>query len=348
MKKKKVLILGGAGFIGLGLAKYLGENKDYDITIADIFSSGQNDDELNEVVTKYSIKLIQGDFVDSKNFLLLDKQYDYVYMLASVVGVNRCINEPHEVIRINTSLIQNSLEWINNNNININKVLFSSSSECYAATTDSFNFPIPTSEEVPLSISDIGHPRFTYAVTKMLGESAYLNYGKHYEVPTTIVRYQNIFGPRMGFKHVIPHLVERFYNNTENPFKIYGSEQTRAFCYISDAAKATVLAMESEKSNQEIYHLGSPVEISIEKLVKAVGEMMNFKGEYLSAPTYPGSVSRRCPDISKSIDQLGYLPKVNWKDGLLKTVDWYKSFFNSGLKIHSGGFEPPEDLVFKE
>ena len=106
--------------------------------------------------------------------------------------------------------------------------------------------------------------------------------------------------------------------------------------------------MESEKSNQEIYHLGSPVEISIEKLVKAVGEMMNFKGEYLSAPTYPGSVSRRCPDISKSIDQLGYLPKVNWKDGLLKTVDWYKSFFNSGLKIHSGGFEPPEDLVFKE
>jgi UDP-glucose 4-epimerase len=346
MKKKKVLILGGAGFIGLGLAKYLGENKDYDITIADIFSSGQKDDELYEVTSNYSIKLIEGDFVDPKKFSLLDKEYDYVYMLASVVGVNRCINEPHEVIRINTALIQNSLEWINNNDIK--KVLFSSSSECYAATTDSFNYPIPTSEEVPLSISDIGHPRFTYAVTKMLGESAYLNYGRHYNVPTTIIRYQNIFGPRMGFKHVIPHLVERFYDNSEDPFKIYGSEQTRAFCYISDAAEATMLAMESNISNQEIYHLGSPMEITIKELVHAVGEMMNFKGEYISASTYPGSVSRRCPDISKSINQLGYSPKVNWKDGLLKTVLWYKSFFESGLKIYSGGFEPPENLVFKE
>jgi len=344
MKKKKVLLLGGAGFIGLGIAKYLGENKDYDITIADIFSSGQKDDELNEVTSKYSIKLIEGDFANPKKFLLLDKQYDYVYMLASVVGVNRCINEPHEVIRINTALIQNSLEWINNNDIN--KVLFASSSECYAATTDSFNYPIPTSEVVPLTISEIAHPRFTYAVTKMLGESAFLNYGKHYGFPATIVRYQNIFGPRMGFKHVIPHLVERFYNNTENPFKIYGAEQTRAFCFISDAAEGTVLAMENINSDQEIYHIGSPIEISIEKLVHAVGELMNFRGEYLAAETYPGSVSRRCPDISKSIDQLGYSPKVAWEDGLSKTVEWYKNFFDSGMKIYSGGFEPPENLVF--
>ena len=168
-------------------------------------------------------------------------------MLASVVGVNRCIEEPHEVIRINTALIQNSLAWIVKNNIG--KVLFSSSSECYAASTDSFNYPVPTSEEVPLTISKIGHPRFTYAVTKMLGESAFLTYGKQYEFPVTIVRYQNIFGPRMGFKHVIPHLIQRFITGTENPFKIYGSDQTRAFCYISDAAEGTVLAMENKHSD---------------------------------------------------------------------------------------------------
>jgi nucleoside-diphosphate-sugar epimerase len=344
--KKKVLVLGGAGFIGLGIARFIGENRDYDITIADIFSSGQKDSDFNQIVADYSIKVIEGDFADPEMFFKLDSSYDYVYMLASVVGVNRCIEEPHEVIRINTSLILNSLKWIIENNIG--KVLFSSSSECYAAATDTFNYPVPTREEVPLTISEIAHPRFTYAVTKMLGESAFLTYGKQYKIPVTIVRYQNIFGPRMGFKHVLPHLVERFYKNNENPFKIYGSEQTRAFCYIADASEGTVLAMENENSDQEIYHIGSPEEITIEKLTKTVGNMMGYKGEYETAPTYPGSVSRRCPDISKSIKHLSYIPKVFWVDGLKETISWYKDFFESGKPIQSGGFEPPNNLSYKQ
>ena len=344
MKKKRVLILGGAGFIGLGIAKYLGENKNYNITIADIFSPGQKDADFDQVVSDHSIKVIKGDFTDPEMFEKLDNNYDYVYMLASVVGVNRCIEEPHEVIRINTALIQNSLEWITDNNIG--KVLFSSSSECYAATTDTFNYPVPTPEKVPLSISEIGHPRFTYAVTKMLGESAFLSYGKEYRFPVTIVRYQNIFGPRMGFKHAIPHLVQRFYEG-QNPFKIYGADQTRAFCYITDASEGTVLALENDNSDQEIYHMGSPVEITIEELTKAVGDMMNYTGEYVSAPTYPGSVSRRCPDISKSKKHLGYSPKVSWKEGLKETVLWYTNFYRSGKQIYSGGFKAPEELSYQ-
>jgi nucleoside-diphosphate-sugar epimerase len=343
MKMKKVLILGGAGFIGLGISEFLGKNRNYEITIADILSPGQKDSDFDQVVSDHSIKVIQGDFAKSEMFAQLDNNYDYVYMLASVVGVNRCIEEPHEVIRINTALIQNSLEWITDNNIG--KVLFSSSSECYAATTDTFNYPVPTPEKVPLTVSEIGHPRFTYAVTKMLGESAFLTYGKKYNFPVTIVRYQNIFGPRMGFKHVIPHLVERFYNN-ENPFKIYGANQTRAFCYITDAAEGTVLAMENENSDHEIYHMGSPEEITIEKLVKILGDLMSYSGEYVSAPTYPGSVSRRCPDITKSKEHLNYSPKVPWKKGLKETVSWYTDFYSSGKQIYSGGFKPPEELSY--
>ena len=345
MKKIKVLILGGAGFIGLGISEFLGKNRNYEITIADIFSPGQKDADFDQVVSDYSIKVIEGDFADPEMFEKLDNNYDYVYMLASVVGVNRCIEEPHEVIRINTALIQNSLKWITENNIG--KVLFSSSSECYAATTDTFDYPVPTPEKVPLTISEIGHPRFTYAVTKMLGESAFLTYGKKYKFPVTIVRYQNIFGPRMGFKHVIPHLVQRFHEGLENPFKIYGADQTRAFCYISDAAEGTVLAIESKNSDQEIYHMGSSEEITIEKLAKAVGDLMSYSGEYVSAPTYPGSVSRRCPDISKSIKHLGYTPKVFWVDGLKETISWYIDFYKSGLPFNSGGFKAPDELSYK-
>ena len=340
--KKKVLILGGAGFIGLGIAKFLGEYRKYEITIADIFAPGQEDNDFKETVANYNINVIRGDFANPDEFTQLDKEYDYVYMLASVVGVNRCIEEPHEVIRINTALIQNTLHWCIQNNIG--KILFSSSSECYAATTDTFNYPVPTSEEVPLTISEIGHPRFTYAVTKIFGESAFLTYGKQYNFPITIVRYQNIFGPRMGFKHVIPHIVERFYNKEKSPFKIYGAKQTRAFSFITDAAEGTVLAMENKNSDQEIYHIGSPEEITIEVLVKTVGELMDYKGEYFAAPTYPGSVSRRCPDISKSSKDLNYSHKVHWKIGLKETVSWYREYYKSGKPIHSGGFKSPEEL----
>jgi nucleoside-diphosphate-sugar epimerase len=341
---KKVLLLGGAGFIGLGIARFLGENTDYDITIADIFSLGQKDDDFDKIVAKHSINIIEGDFAERKMYALLDNDYDYVYMLASVVGVNRCIEEPHEVIRINTALIQSTLNWIIESKIG--KVLFASSSECYAATTDTFEYPVPTQEKVPLTISEIAHPRFTYAVTKMLGESSFLTYGKKYNFPVTVVRYQNIFGPRMGFKHVIPHLVERFHKGTENPFKIYGAEQTRAFCFITDASEGTALAMENEHSDQEIYHMGSPQEITISELVKAVGGLMGYNGDYINAPTYPGSVSRRCPDISKSREQLGYSPKVTWRQGLNETISWYKDFYESGKPVFSGGFKSPEELDY--
>lgn len=342
--KKKVLILGGAGFIGLGVSRFIGESRDHEITLADILRPEKQDETFQRTVSKYSIKTIQGDFSKADTFSLLGKEYDYVYMLASVVGVNKCIEEPHEVIRVNTAIIQNTLDWIIKSKIG--KVLFSSSSECYAATTDLFKYPIPTREDVPLTISDIGHPRFTYAVTKMLGESAFLSYGKQYHIPVTIVRYQNIFGPRMGFKHAIPHLIQRYLEDNEKPFKIYGPEQTRAFCYITDASEGTVLAMENEKSDQEIFHIGSPDEITIDKLTKTIGQLMNYDGEYMDAQTYPGSVNRRCPDITKSVKILGYQPKVSWEDGLRKTIDWYTQYFKSGAIITNGGFKKPEDLKF--
>ena len=140
-------------------------------------------------------------------------------MLASVVGVDHVNEMPHEIIRINTALIYNTLEWLKKDS-NC-KVLFTSTSECYAGTIEAFNYQIPTAEDVPLTIQDITHPRFTYAVTKMLGESGFIQYANKLGFECTIVRYHNVYGQRMGFKHVIPHLAQRFLNG-ENPFKIYG------------------------------------------------------------------------------------------------------------------------------
>ena len=337
--KKSVLIIGGAGFVGLNLLKNLANKNIYKLSLADDFSRGQMDDSLKLLVDKYNIKVIKGDFTDPSSYDLLDKEYDQVYMLASVVGVDNTLQRPHEVIRINTALIYNTLEWTKR--ANIKKILYTSTSECYAGTIESFGYKVPTPEEIPLCIEDISHPRFTYAVTKMLGESGFLNYSKKVGFECTVVRYHNAFGPRMGFKHVIPHLVQRFLNN-ESPFKIYGHDQTRSFSYISDSVEGTILAMESENSDGQIYHIGSSEEISIEELIKETGKIMNYQGTYEYAPTYPGSVSRRCPDITKAKTQLGFEPKVDWKDGLKETVEWYVDFHKNGGESFEKGFEGPK------
>ncbi len=329
--RKNVLVLGGAGFIGLNITQYLAENRDYDLTIADNFARGKQDDYFTGLVNKYHIKVIEGDFTDTATFKLLASRYDQVYMLASVVGVDNANSIPHEIIRINTALIYNTLEWIRHSQIG--KVLFTSTSECYAGTIEAFGYITPTPEEVPLCIQDIGHPRFTYAVTKMLGESGFLNYARVLGFETTIVRYHNVYGPRMGFKHVIPHLVIRF-RKKEEPFKVYGHDQTRAFCYITDAVEGTVLAMEKPNTNGEIYHIGTQQEISIDELIRYTGKLMDFTGTFENAPTYPGSVSRRCPDITKAKKQLGYLPKVSWKEGLKETIEWYNQYLESGKLVY--------------
>ncbi len=340
--EKKVLLLGGAGFIGLNIARYLSENKDYSITIADNFSRGQKDEYLLALLENKEIRLLDGDFTDPAAYNELDNDYDYVYMLASVVGVNNTLEIPHEIIRINTALIFNTLEWLKRSSVK--KVLFTSTSECYAGTIDAFGYKVPTPEDIPLTIEDIGHPRFTYAVTKMLGESGFLNYSRKCGFECTIVRYHNVFGPRMGFKHVIPHLAQRFLAN-EDPFLVYGHDQTRSFCYITDAVEGTVLAMENEKSNGEIYHIGSMDEITIEELIKEAGKFFDYKGVYENAPTYPGSVARRCPDITKARTTLGFEPKVDWKEGLKLTLSWYKSFFESGKESFEKAFEKPSSNV---
>ena len=205
---KKVLIIGGAGFIGINILSELLRIKKYEITIADNFFRGKMDMELKKLIKYPNVKVVSADLTDFLAFNQLEKDYDYVYMLASVVGVGYTQKMPNELIRINSLLILNTLEWLKT--CNCKKVLFTSTSECYAGTIEAFNYQVPTAEEVPLCIYDIKHPRFTYALTKMLGEAGFLQYSKVYGFQCTIIRYHNVYGPRMGFMHVIPQVVQRF------------------------------------------------------------------------------------------------------------------------------------------
>jgi nucleoside-diphosphate-sugar epimerase len=323
---RKVLVLGGAGFIGSEIVRILSERDAYTITVADNLTHGDYRGDLISFYNCNNIKFIKADFSDFNSFNLLDSKYDDVYMLASKIGVNNTLENPHEVIRVNTSLILNTLEWLRNSSIS--NLLFTSTSECYSGTIDTFGFQVPTPENVPLCITNIAHPRFTYSVTKMLGESGFINYGKVFGFNVKIVRYNNIIGPNMGFGHILPHLVERFLLHKETPFKIYGAQQTRAFCDIYDGALGTILAMEYDGNSSEIFHIGSDVEVTIEEFVKEVGRHFGYFGPYVLDETFPGSVNRRCPDLTKTRSLLGYSPSVDWRSTVKRSVQWYTDYFS--------------------
>jgi nucleoside-diphosphate-sugar epimerase len=342
----KVLVLGGGGFIGSNIVRYLVARGDCDVTAADISHPRGWDDLLGDATALDRIHVVTDDFTTQEAFDRLGGGFDQVYMMSAIVGVNRTLEEPQEVVRVNTMLTMQALEWIRNNPIK--RLLFASSSENYAGTSDAFAVAVPTPETVPLCIVDVRHPRFTYAMTKIHGECAFLHSAAHLGYECVVVRYQNIIGPNMGFRHAIPHIVQRFVAGETSPFKIYGHDQTRAFCYISDAVKGTVGAMESPRSNGEIYHIGNTEEITMATLTREIGRLMAYHGEYESAMTYPGSVARRCPDISKCREHFGYVPAVTWQDAVAKTIEWYREFFESGAKPASGGFVPPENYLKAE
>lgn len=334
---KKALIIGGGGFIGSNITQFLLENRDYVVDVIDNFSRSKNGKTplLERYKDSERLRIFNSDLTKSENFNQLDRDYDYVFMLAAMVGVDKVNAVPHEVIRVNSLLLLNSLEWLSSSSCN--RVVFSSTSETYAGTIEAFGYDVPTDETVPLVIEDVSHPRFTYAITKMLGESGFINYANQGSFEAVIVRYHNVYGPNMGFRHVIPHLVERFKKN-ESPFLIYGHDQTRAFNYISDAVIGTVLAAEIGK-NKNIYHIGDDDEISIETLTRFVGDLLKYEGDYEYAPTFPGSVSRRCPDITKAKNDLDYSPSVKWREGVALTINWYLDYLNETEASHESFYD---------
>jgi len=342
---KEVLVLGGGGFIGRNIVEFLVDRGDCNVTAADI-REGSNWREITDDTNRVRrFRGVVDDFTKINAFDKLGQSFDEIYMLAAVVGVNRTLKYPQDVIRINTQLTMNTLDWVARNPVK--RILFASSSENYAGTSDLFGIEIPTPETVPLCIGDVKHPRWAYAMTKMHGESAFIHSAEAYNYECTVVRYQNIIGPEMGFGHAIPHIVERFVKSEESPFKIYGHDQTRAFCYIDDAVRGTVEAMESDDAAGEIYHIGNREEIDMKILTTYIGELMNYSGEYEAAITYPGSVARRCPNIDKAVADFGYSPCVEWRTAVSLTTEWYREFFTSGQIPQFGGFEPPEAVMAK-
>jgi len=323
---KRILITGGAGFIGYHLAKHLHENRN-EVVIVDNFFRGENDDDLKALISNDDISLVVADLTKEDEWDKLGNGYDHVYHLAAVNGTKNFYNIPHDVLRIDLMTSVNAVEWMRKHNPN-GKIMFTSTSEIYSGVREAFDsLPIPTPETVPIVIPDIFNPRWSYASTKAVGEQLFIHYSKAYGFKFVIVRPSNFYGPREGFDHVIPETIMRALRK-EDPFKIYGVQDKRSYCYIGDAVKAMSMIMESENSNGQIYHVGSKEEAKPTYIAESIFTILNWRPKKIETnPSPVGSVTRRVPDTSKVEKEIGWKSSTSLVDGLRKSIEWYEKYY---------------------
>lgn len=319
-----VLITGGAGFIGYHLANRLA-SQGYKITIVDNFFRGEKDDMLISLLSLPNVSFIEADLTKPDAWEQIGGGFDYVYHLVGINGTKLFYEIPHEVLRIGISTTMNVLEWFQSKNKKPDaKILYTSSNEAYAGAFEAFgSLLLPTPERVPLVVADTYNPRWSYGAQKMIGELFFIHYAKAYSFRMSIVRPHNFYGPRSGFDHVIPESLRRIANK-EEPFNIFGADSTRSFCYIDDAVEAMHMVMESKKTDNGTYHIGTKVETPIRNLIELLFRISDWHPrETIIKASPPGSVIRRLPDVSKIKNDTGWEAKTSLEEGLKITVPWY-------------------------
>ena len=318
----KILITGGAGFIGYHLASALAGDANNAITVVDNLSRGKKDRDFKRLLEKNNVTLIDGDLTERRTYDQLDTNYEYIYHLAAIVGVKNVVQHPDKVLYVNAVSTLNLFEYAKRVK-GLKKIVLSSTSEVYAGTLKHFGIPIPTDERVVLALDNIADKRTTYALSKILSEAAALMYGVQYGIPVLILRYHNIYGPRMGLDHVIPEMFVKI--NKSATVNVPSPNHTRAFCYIDDAVKFTIKAAANKSKGAELLHIGNSYEeINIKELVSKMAGIMHKRVLIKERPDTAGSPSRRCPDISKAIRITGYKPRVSLEEGIRKTYEWYR------------------------
>lgn len=313
---KSYLITGGTGFIGRAVIRAL-LSKGFKVRVLDDNSRG-NLDSLKDIL--HDFEFINADIRDTQKVKKACQRIDAVIHLASINGTRYFYSIPEVVLDVSTRGMINIIDaclWHG-----VEELFFASSSEVYHIPPK-----VPTSENVPMVIPDPFNPRFSYAGGKIISELLTLNYGRQYFKKAIIFRPHNVYGPEMGWEHVIPQFMIRMRRLIPSgrgkiKFPIQGSgRETRSFVFIDDFVDGLMLLLEAGR-HLEIYNVGTTEEIQIRELARLVAKY--FKKDIVIVPgkLASGGTPRRLPDISK-ITKLGYRPKVNLKKGIAITAQWY-------------------------
>ena len=318
----KILVTGGAGFIGSHLADSLLEKKHQIYSIDDL-STGSMDN-ISHLNSNDNYNFIYGDI---RNELIMDRlvsKCDAVYHLAAAVGVNLIINDPIRVMDTNIKGTEMLLKICNRYK---KRIVVASTSEIYGKSDK-----IPFSESDDRILGSTEKSRWSYSSSKAIDEYYSLAYNKQYGLETIIVRLFNTVGPRQTGQYgmVMPRFVKNAINNKQ--LNVFGDgSQIRTFGYVKDVVRGLELLMDNDNSVGEIFNIGGDEQISILNLAEKIIGMTSSKSKINFVPYKEAyadgfeDMKIRKPDISKINSFTGYKPLMNL-DGIIKSIiDYYKN-----------------------
>jgi nucleoside-diphosphate-sugar epimerase len=239
---------------------------------------------------------------------------DIVVHLAAFNGTKYFYQQPYDVIRDNVMSTQYLLDRYAGK---VERFIFSGSCESYASTVDTFDWPVPTDETVPLSISDISNPRWSYGGSKILNElqvqAAHHQFGQDF----TTIRYHNVYGPGQQ-----DHFIQEFYQRAcTGDLTLKGHANTRSFMFITDAIRATVAVLQSDVCKNQTINIGVNDERTIKDVAEIILKQAGITGELILESAPEGSVSRRQADVSKLHKLVDFNAEVSLEQGIAATLE---------------------------
>jgi nucleoside-diphosphate-sugar epimerase len=320
----RILVTGGGGFIGSALvAALVGAGR-----LVRVLDNWSRSDPRRLHALAGAIELVTGDVCNPGVVVEAAKDVDTIVHLASVNGTERFYTEPDRVLEVGIRGMLSVLDACRA--YRIDSLFVASSSEVYHVAPI-----VPTDEHVPLVIPDLFNPRSSYAGQKIAAELLTLYVARPLVKRAVIFRPHNIYGPDMGFDHVIPQLsilaarLARGRGPGETvDMPIRGSlKATRAFMHIDDFTQALLLLL--EKADGGVYNIGNAAEVTIEDVARLITERFSCRFRLVPEAGAAGSPQRRCPDIGK-LHALGFTPRISLAAGIGPVVNWYAATIEEG------------------
>jgi len=310
----KIAVTGAGGFIGAYLTRRLLADG-HEVLAIDNFIRGRP---TRLEGLEGDARTLDADVRDKDTLAQAIRGHDAMFHLAAVNGTENFYTRPQLVLDVGVrGAIAVSEACIE---AGVPDLVVASSAEVYQTPA-----VVPTPEDIDMVIPNSLNPRYSYGGSKLISELIAFNYCRDRLAKVQVFRPHNVYGPDMGWKHVIPQLIEKVQAAAaagEDRIELQGDgSETRAFCYVDDIVDGIVTMWEKGET-MNVYHIGSMEEVTIRHLAELVAASVCSPVELVPGEAAEGGTPRRCPDIAK-MRKLGYEPAVSLAEGVERTARWY-------------------------